>query len=114
MDDPRNFILDILQDNTLNFNEDGSLLLHFAVCLPTTEIALRMIQNGADINKRNLYGYSALHRAVQYNNPQHVQLLLQHDADVTLKTEDDYTPLFQNSRDKQESGQSNRATETDF
>lgn len=84
----------MFQDNRINVQGYGSLLLHFAVCLPNTDIALHLIRLiGANINIRTDNVVSVLHRAIQYNNSQQVELLLEHGADVTLKTDDGDTPL---------------------
>lgn len=81
----------------MNVEGDGSLLLQYAVCLPTTKITLNMIQRGTNVNKQNAYGMSALHRAVRENNLQQVQLLLEYGADVSLKPQSGDTPLHCNS-----------------
>jgi len=46
---------------------------------------------GLDINALDEYGYTALHLAADRGNIATVELLLQHDADKTLKDTDGYT-----------------------
>lgn len=91
-----NPIIRCLQDDRINANGDGSLLLHFAVCLANTDISLGMIQKGIDINVQNYEGVSVLHRAVRYNKSQQVKLLLDHGADLSLKNVLGNTPLHHN------------------
>ena len=58
------------------------------------EIVLRL-QNGADINEQNQYGYTALYRACQNNNTEIVQILLRHDdINVNLQSFYGVSPLY--------------------
>ena len=45
-----------------------------------------MIEGHADINKRNVQGWTCLHVACQHNKPGIVELLLQQKADYTIRT----------------------------
>lgn len=87
----------ILRDNRVDVQGSGSFLLHFAVCLPNTDIADRMIQNGADVNTQDSDGESVLHKAVKYNNSQQVRLLLEHGADVSFDDNYGHNPLHYNA-----------------
>ena len=55
--------------------------------------AKTLITFGADVNYKNVRGYSVLDLAVSKNNPEMVELLIAKGADVNSKTEHDYTPL---------------------
>lgn len=93
---PENSIIPILQDHITNFQGDGSSLLHFAICFPDTDIALRMIQRGANINTQQSHGESVLHTAVKFYDSQKVNFLLEHGVDMNLKTDDGETALHYN------------------
>jgi len=49
------------------------------------------LNNGADINAVDEYGYSALHSAAEDGNLEIVKLLVEHGANVNLRTHDGKT-----------------------
>ena len=50
------------------------------------EIALALLQHGADINALDIFGESSLYRAARDGNLALVKLLLEHQADVNVRT----------------------------
>ena len=62
---------------------DDSTALHHAVRFGQPEIAAILLDNGADINKRDKEGQTALIAAVHSNQPKCVKLLLERKADTT-------------------------------
>ena len=53
-----------------------------------TRLPEMLIKNGADVNKQNKYGITALHMAVCYEHVSTVKLLLQHGADKYIEVND--------------------------
>lgn len=91
----RDSIISILQNERINFKEDGSFLLHYAVCMGTTDIVRNMIQKGADVNVQLPNGISVLHRSIMdCRDEEMLQLLLKHGADVSVKDLRGNTPLL--------------------
>jgi len=53
-----------------------------------------LIESGADVNALDIYGKSALTRAVRNQHSDIVELLVQNEADVEVKTDTGWTPLI--------------------
>lgn len=53
-----------------------------------------LILNGTDINSKDKQGWTALHWAVEKNNPELVDLLIQNGADIYHKDMFKKSPLF--------------------
>ena len=65
--------------------------------------AERMLHHGANVNFQNSKGLTALHMALKKNSDRrHVEMLLRHGADPTLRSRDGQSPLdlVRNRRDK--------------
>ena len=68
--------------------------LNAALIKQDVEIALALLQNGANINVVDILGESSLHRAARFGLRAAVGLLLEHQADVNIHTRDEqWTPL---------------------
>lgn len=50
------------------------------------EIVKALIENGADINIKGYFGYTALHEACRKNNIDIVNILIKNGADVNIKS----------------------------
>ena len=74
-------------------NEDGSTALQVAAIFDRTEIALLLIENGADIEVKKNDGATALHVASFFGRVELVQTLLEKGADKTVKTNEGATAL---------------------
>ncbi|KAN0133356.1 Ankyrin repeat-containing domain protein [Lactarius tabidus] len=57
------------------------------------EIALALLQNGANVNAPDGAGESSMHRAAKYGHCTVMKLLLDHQADVNVRIHDGRTPL---------------------
>ena len=64
------------QNNNIKYNTDENGLFN-ALKDGKTDIALNIIKLGADVNIKDIYGWSLLHRAVEYNNITIVKELLE-------------------------------------
>lgn len=64
----------------------GLTALHHAVSLPNTDISQLLIENGANINNHDDEGYTPLSWAIFHGNLLQVQFLLEHGADIYLRT----------------------------
>src|SRR3989338_7090493 len=60
---------------------------------PTSEIKKRMSQYANEINEKDIYGWTALHHAIQLNRFDLAQLLVQHGADMNISNMVGQTPL---------------------
>lgn len=59
-----------------------------------TAAASALIAQGADVNARNNYGWTALSHAARSKNAELVRLLLEHGADANARDESGWTPLM--------------------
>lgn len=74
--------------------ENGNKNLHRAVDPWNGEEVKKVLEKGdADINCRNYFGMTPLHRAAQQNLSEAVKTLLKFGADVTIKDNKGFTPL---------------------
>ncbi|KAF4634094.1 hypothetical protein G7Y89_g4015 [Cudoniella acicularis] len=70
---------------TINIETDlGETPLHFALRRRKVEVAKRLMDEGADINHRSAYGYSALILAGLSKDPELIQYLLNSGAQVNV------------------------------
>ena len=77
------------QNNNIKYNVDDKGLFS-ALKDGKTDIAINTIKLGVDINIKDEYGWSLLHRAVQYNNTSVVKELLESKKiDIEVKLPDD-------------------------
>ncbi|AKH19183.1 ankyrin repeat domain-containing protein [Sedimenticola thiotaurini] len=76
-------------------NSDGDTpLLTCCTYRPLAEVMALLIDQGADINARNAKGESALSIAVGKKNGPVIDILLKHNAEVNVISDDGQTPLF--------------------
>jgi ankyrin repeat protein len=71
-------------------NPKRSTMLHLAVASGRTAIVEELLRRKADVNARNAFGATPLHECTE---PGLAALLLEHGADVTLKTRDGLNAL---------------------
>lgn len=71
----------------------GEYPLNFAACLNQEECVRLLFATGADPNKQDLNGNTALHMMVIHNNLKMFQLILHKGADINLKNNKGFTPL---------------------
>lgn len=60
-------------------------------------VARLLLDNGAPVNERDAYGYSALHFAAIHSSASTAEVLLERGADVNLTHKNGYTPLHRAS-----------------
>ena len=60
--------------------------IHIAARFGYKEIVKALIENGADINIKGYFGYTALHEACRKNNIDIVNILIKNGADVNIKS----------------------------
>ena len=69
--------------------------IHIAARFDYKEIVKALIENGADINIKGYFGYTALHEACRKNNIDIVNILIKNGADVNIKSERyGFMPLY--------------------
>ncbi len=69
--------------------------IHIAARFSYKEIVEALIENGADINIKGHFGYTALHEACRKNNIDIVNILIKNGADVNIKSERyGFMPLY--------------------
>jgi ankyrin repeat protein len=73
----------------------GRTLLMEAAIFKREDIAKLLIENGADVNTKEVKGWTALHFAIQSYLPDLVKLLISKGADVNARTHYDNTPLHE-------------------
>jgi len=56
--------------------------------------ASKLIAEGADVNAKNNYGWTALSHAARIGNAELVKLLLDHGADINARDQSGWTPLM--------------------
>ena len=57
------------------------------------EVAMLLLEHGANVNTVNSQGYPPLHQAIQRERSDHFELLLEHHADIHLQDHNGATPL---------------------
>jgi ankyrin repeat protein len=67
--------------------------LHPACATSNLEIAILLIQNGADVNAKQMQHVTPLHSAAQKGQPNLISLLVDNGADINAKMENGQTPL---------------------
>ena len=72
----------------------GFTALQCAAMLDQTDVIHKLLQRGADVNKRDRYdGLTALHWSAMKNNTDAIRLLLQNGASTTIKDDQGLTPI---------------------
>ncbi len=88
-------ILQLLLDNGANTelcSESGVTVLHDACSIGNKEATLMLPRGGAHIHTRDAQGNTALHWAVRLDQVNILQVLLEHGAEVDVKTNHGDTP----------------------
>ena len=65
---------------------ENAHLIHIAARFGYKEIVEALIENGADINIKGHFGYTALHEACRKNNIDIVNILIKNGADLNIKS----------------------------
>lgn len=69
--------------------------IHIAARFDYKEIVKALIENGADINIKGYFGYTALHEACRKNNIDIVNILIKNGADLNIKSgRHGFMPLY--------------------
>jgi len=85
--------LEIYTEDINKQAEDGWTLLHWSVTL-CDKITKKLLEMGADLNIKTLsFGWTALHRAVFWNNLEMAEFLVKAGSDLTIKNIDGETAL---------------------
>ena len=72
----------------------GLTALQCAAILGRTDVIHKLLQRGADVNKRDRDdGRTALHCSARKNNTDAIRLLLQNGASTTIKDNEGRTPI---------------------
>ncbi len=79
---------------TIGRNVPDMTPLHFACAFDKTELALAMMEAGANVHALDGHGQTPLIRAVQNRNEIVIDSLLSHGADATIATSRGATPLI--------------------
>ena len=75
-------------------DEDGSTALMRAAWHNQTDVVRYLLNNGANVNKQNRNGWTALHEAsLVYNSTNVIKILLQHGARTDIKDVSYDTPI---------------------
>lgn len=74
-------------------DEDGYSAMHCCAYSNSVEVALLLIEAGAEIEPRSNDGWTPLHSAARWNNDAMASLLLSRGANVNSKTIGNLTPL---------------------
>ena len=88
-------IVNILLQNGANPNEWNNLRntpLHFCASL-TVEVAKKLIDAGADVNAKNIFGFTPLYLSVKCNKIDMVRILMDNGADENIANDLGDTPL---------------------
>jgi len=84
----------ITPNNVDSRDTDGNTVLHQAVKLNAGNDIIRYFANsGADLNARNANGDCILYTAVQMNNKEAGQFLINEGADIYSRNSEEYSPL---------------------
>jgi len=67
--------------------------LHFAILCDKKNVAIYLLENGADHSLKDCFGNTALHYASEKGNLDICQLLVSHGAEVNCLTSENWTPL---------------------
>ena len=67
--------------------------LHYAIRADKVPVAQTLIENGIDINAKDVEGNTAMHYAARSNLVDSIRMLQEHKADVNIKNMEGRTPL---------------------
>lgn len=81
-------------------NSQGSYALHLACDKGYAEVALLLLQYGANPNSKDNFGDSPLHIAVISEQESCIKILLCHGADLKLTNDDGLTPIQVSENDQ--------------
>jgi ankyrin repeat protein len=79
--------------NSPSQNDQRVMPLHSAVASRSLEIALQLLERGADPNARQAGDFTPLHGAAQNGQMEMIELLLAHGAQLNLRSADGLTAL---------------------
>ena len=65
-------------------NEYDRTALFYAVLCNSTDVIRLLLQNGADVNKRDHLGNKPVHAAAMRNNAEVIAMLMKHGASINI------------------------------
>ena len=89
-------IISTIDNENLDMLVDGNgwSLLHIGVIKNKLKIVNYLLENGMDVNIKNIdNGYTPFHIACQNNSKPILEILMQHGADKNAKTNDDHSGI---------------------
>ena len=67
-----------------------------------TDVIRLLLQNGADVNKRDCWDYTPVHHAAMENNTEVIAMLIKHEASINITNNDGEKPIDTARRLKRE------------
>ena len=58
-----------------------------------TNVIQLLLQNGADVNKRDCYGHTPVHYAADWNSTEAISMLIEHGASINIKNNEGDKPI---------------------
>ncbi|XP_018577146.1 ankyrin repeat and death domain-containing protein 1A-like [Anoplophora glabripennis] len=96
------FLLDTLEDVKIDaVDADGQTALFHAALFGNAAVVRRLIEVGAQLDRKNKESKTALHMACQRGHCEVAQLLLAHEADMESRDEEGNTPLHVAAQNQQ-------------
>ena len=74
-------------------SDNDHTALFYASLSNSTEVIRLLLQNGANANKRDLYGDTPVHHAARSNSTEAIAVLVEHGASINIKNIDGEKPI---------------------
>ena len=83
-----------LLDGGVSVDSVDGIALQYAAMNNRTDVIHKLLQRGADVNKRDRdFGLTALHFSTMFNKTDAIRLLLRNGASTTIKDDVGRTPI---------------------
>ena len=83
-----------LTENPITLNYDHDTPIHHAAGKGHTEIVEELLASGANVNDKNIYGFSAIIYAAENGNMDIITKLLQNGANLNDSNKNGFTPII--------------------